>query len=178
MNQRDMISEIVWEASRADEGTISAAGAEVIADAILERVAVVGKHELLQYKRRHNAVLDGSHRFDPTGGLDEAECQACGEAEKHESHLHFDFLVRHYQAAEKRQTEWSEMILKEQWGVGHGTRHFGFMVDECQNEESARLHCSNLLSGNFMNGAPDAVVMHRTTATSPWKKAPEKENDK
>lgn len=178
MNQRDMIAEIIREASRADERTVSAAGAEVIADALLERVAIVGKEELLQYKRRRNAVLDGSHRFDPTGGLDEAECQACGEAEGHESHIHFNFLVRHYQAAEKKRSEESEMTVKEQWGVGFQTSHFGFKVDECRTEDSARNHCENLVSGNFMNSAPDAVVMHRTTATSPWKQAPEKENEK
>ena len=63
------------------------------------------------------------------------------------------------------------IATEQQWGVGYQTRHFGYRVDECKTEASARLHAANLTSGNFMNGAPDATVKVRYTSTTPWKDA-------
>lgn len=38
---RDALAKAIWEASRADEGTISATGANVVADALIASGAVV-----------------------------------------------------------------------------------------------------------------------------------------
>lgn len=38
--KREEIARIIWETSRADEGTVSALGANIIADALIERFRV------------------------------------------------------------------------------------------------------------------------------------------
>lgn len=64
------MARVVWEASRADEGTISATGADVVAAALLERVVGPELDRLRAEVDRQARLLDSAYRFGDERGSD------------------------------------------------------------------------------------------------------------
>jgi hypothetical protein len=58
---RDALAKVIWEASRADEGTISATGANIVADALIASGAVVPLDTLADDEALVRAVAARDH---------------------------------------------------------------------------------------------------------------------